>query len=550
MAYRQDRLQDRLRAQRGTYNSRPRPNYERNDYYNRERRPSNDYNKNYDDSSIDAAKMRKFLTYCLLGLLIFCIFIEFELDEISDSVLPNMPKFPKLGLKLNLRSKFREGIGGEAVLGEGSDSGDSSSSSKLLRNKRNVPHIPLGFIPTHSGEYKVKLFHLSPDLIDWEFHDLTITTQCSANRLFNIKSLADRWDGPISVAVFIPGKEAGYALDFIDGLRKCWPETVGKRTSFHLAYPTDNVADVYTYGSLVYNSCDELLKIIENYGSDNYEHKIPYPHNVLRNAARNGVTTEFVLLIDVDLSPSVNLRQMFMDYAFRNGIVGSKYLPPPNDDKEDKRVFVIPTFEIKDGYQVPTNKKSLLNANADGMIRPFHNKTCWWCHAPEEHNKWLNLPDPAPKKLSSGFYANWAKSWEPFYIARRNVPLFDERFKQYGYDRIEQICELHLMGYDFVVLDKAFLIHKGWKEFTKEERKKETYRNWILFNFHFHQMLLRVHDNGKSCAPIEKWEPKGRRAIDEIANKRANLMVKTAEEVINEKREHENDPLVKTDNKL
>lgn len=272
---------------------------------------------------------------------------------------------------------------------------------------------------------------------------MTLTTQCSANRLFNIKTLAERWDGPISVAIFIPGKEAGVALDFIDGLRKCYPDTVGARVSFHLAYPQAVEADVSSAGLIDYTSCDELLKIIENFGTDNYEHNIPYPHNVLRNAARNGVMTEFVFLIDVDVIPNVNLRSMFMDYAYRNGIVGNKYLPPPNDDKEDKRVFVVPTFEIKTGYMVPTNKKALLNANADGMIRPFHNQTCWWCHAPEEHEKWLKLPDPAPKKLTSGFYAEWAKSWEPFYIGWRNVPLFDERFKQYGYDRIEQICELH-----------------------------------------------------------------------------------------------------------
>ena len=82
------------------------------------------------------------------------------------------------------------------------------------------------------------------------------------------------------------------------------------------------------------------------------------------------------------------------------------------------------------------------------------------------------------------------------------------------------------MGYDFVVLDKAFLVHRGWKEFTKSARQKETYRNWILFNFHFHQMLLRVHkDNRLSCAPIEKWEPKGQKIRDEIANKKAILKV-------------------------
>ena len=55
--------------------------------------------------------------------------------------------------------------------------------------------------------------------------------------------------------------------------------------------------------------------------------------------------------------------------------------------------------------------------------------------------------------MDVGFTANWDKSWEPFYIARREVPLFDERFKQYGFDRIQQICELYIAGYKFAVLD-------------------------------------------------------------------------------------------------
>lgn len=51
-----------------------------------------------------------------------------------------------------------------------------------------------------------------------------------------------------------------------------------------------------------------------------------------------------------------------------------------------------------------------------------------------------------------------------------------------------------------------------------------SYRNWILFNFHFHQMLLKVNrENARSCAPIEKWEPRGEKQKEEIANRKAML---------------------------
>ena len=51
-----------------------------------------------------------------------------------------------------------------------------------------------------------------------------------------------------------------------------------------------------------------------------------------------------------------------------------------------------------------------------------------------------------------------------------------------------------------------------------------SYRNWILFNFHFHQMLLKVNrENARSCVPIEKWEPRGEKQKEEIANRKAML---------------------------
>ena len=110
MAYRQER---QMRVTRGAYNSRPRPNYQghhghpghqaHHDGHNqhhygnyqhrdRERRNSNDYHPRYGDSdgSMDAAKMRKFLTYCLLALLIFCIFnLNYFLDPSKYTHVPS-----------------------------------------------------------------------------------------------------------------------------------------------------------------------------------------------------------------------------------------------------------------------------------------------------------------------------------------------------------------------------------------------------------------------------------------------------------------------------
>ncbi|CAG5098128.1 Oidioi.mRNA.OKI2018_I69.XSR.g15393.t1.cds [Oikopleura dioica] len=321
-----------------------------------------------------------------------------------------------------------------------------------LQRTRNVAVekalTPSGVLPNFSGEYMIRMFYTDPGYFsNWEYNDVTVATQCSANHLHHVVKLWERWSGPISVAVFAPNLEASFATDAILSMQKCWPD-MKKRVTFHLVYPTEHKADLSeSSGSLEYSSCEELRQIIHDYGGDdsqNYKGDIPYPHNVLRNAARKGAATEFVFLIDVDVMPSLHMREGFNQFA--------KHL----------------------NYQSETN----------------------------------------------------LKSWEPFYIARRSVPLFDERFKQYGFDRIEQICELHVAGYRFSVLNNAFLVHDGWKEAHAAARMTETFRNWVLFHFHFQQALLKMYDDPLSCAPVQTWIPRGQRLLGDINNRHARIQRK------------------------
>ena len=67
------------------------------------------------------------------------------------------------------------------------------------------------------------------------------------------------------------------------------------------------------------------------------------------------------------------------------------------------------------------------------------------------------------KTLDIAYSAEWSEAWEPFYISRRNIPLYDERFKDFGFDRRQQICELYISGFEFKVFDNAFLVHHEWK---------------------------------------------------------------------------------------
>jgi len=42
---------------------------------------------------------------------------------------------------------------------------------------------------------------------------------------------------------------------------------------------------------------------------------------------------------------------------------------------------------------------------------------------------------------------SWAPDFEPFLIVPRNIPLYDERFVGFGWNKVSHIMELDAVGY-------------------------------------------------------------------------------------------------------
>ena len=78
--------------------------------------------------------------------------------------------------------------------------------------------------------------------------------------------------------------------------------------------------------------------------------------------------------------------------------------------------------------------------------------------------------------------------WEPFFITLSSAPLYDERFRQYGFNRISQVREMWLAGFDFEVLSLGFVAHAGFKRVeqggfhdekdAENDRNRERYREF------------------------------------------------------------------------
>lgn len=60
-----------------------------------------------------------------------------------------------------------------------------------------------------------------------------------------------------------------------------------------------------------------------------------------------------------------------------------------------------------------------------------------FCKVHTDYESWQK--EPPALELAPLFEVLWKDPWEPFYIARNTVPFYDERFKQYGFNRISQV---------------------------------------------------------------------------------------------------------------
>ncbi|RXG58383.1 Beta-1,4-glucuronyltransferase 1 [Armadillidium vulgare] len=92
---------------------------------------------------------------------------------------------------------------------------------------------------------------------------------------------------------------------------------------------------------------------------------------------------------------------------------------------------------------IPENKSNLLKLREMGKARPFYQELCWKCQKYTEYDAWerrkprMNEKESDP--LQHLYEVLWRDPWEPFYISKTNVPLYDERFRQYGFNRISQV---------------------------------------------------------------------------------------------------------------
>ncbi|XP_028330383.1 beta-1,4-glucuronyltransferase 1 [Gouania willdenowi] len=385
--------------------------------------------------------------------------------------------------------------------------------SELFGAKKNAPHdensrkerlrfsLSTGGIFDNSGQYRVYKNLIKSDFTtnlkpgsEQKSNHLSLATHTTINNLHHLDSLLERWQNPLSVAIFANGQDVKFSTALAYALSVFCPQ-IQALVDFHLVCLSGETASFPEQDHEHFAGLEDCASVFSRLESHRDKHKnyaiggnISYPNNLLRNVARSGTESSYILVIDIDMMPSSDLHQQFLDMMMRREVA--------NDE-----VFVLPAFEIRHARKMPSTKAELVQLYQVGEVRPFYEELCARCQAPTNYSQWVNSHVRGSGPMEVAYTLTWVDPWEPFYIGPSSVPLYDENFKQYGFNRISQACELHVSGFRFSVLSSAFVVHRGFKVQGEFHAKKdeENKRNRELFRSFKQGLKTKYPSSSRRC---------------------------------------------------
>ncbi|GAB6027022.1 hypothetical protein CHUAL_013751 [Chamberlinius hualienensis] len=320
---------------------------------------------------------------------------------------------------------------------------------------------------------------------------VTLATQTSVEHLFRLPEIAQFWLGLVSVAVFVPGEDYHIAALYFELLTRCFT-SVKQNISVHFVYPAHRppreILSISTWIGTCSKWSSSIKELLQHRPRDMYRWRLNliYPQNHLRNVARKGCHTPFVYLIDVDIIPRYSLAADL-----------NIFLRHPSCEH---CAFVVPTYEINEyAQQLPSNKSSLVQLIKKNHSQPFHKSIFIHNQFATNSSIWESLPEGSGIAVAYPV-TNFEMFYEPFYVARDDVPTHDERFVGYGFTRNTQVYEMHVAGYKFVVLNYAFALHRGLKKIKKKDpwREKQNRHNSLLFKAFKKEIHVKYEYNKKT----------------------------------------------------
>ncbi|KAK2717950.1 beta-1,4-glucuronyltransferase 1-like isoform X2 [Artemia franciscana] len=315
-----------------------------------------------------------------------------------------------------------------------------------------------------------------------------LATLSTPDKLHWLPQVVTHWGGLVSLAIYLKDSEEQLFKSYLNYLYVCHSEIMAN-VSVHLIKPLVRHGDIYSRVSSYLSSeppiiqCSNpttVMKAFMKFRAKTVANK-GVPQNHMRNVARKGCGTSYVITSDIDVIPSKNAEGQLETFLKRK------------ESRECiKCVFVLPTFELDDQAIFPKSKSELLTLESKGRARPFHEKVFIHNQYATNFSRWRSSNTTNDIVISHPV-TDFEFFYEPFYVSLDVVPPHDERFIGYGFTRNTQVYEMFLSGWKFYVLSPIFLIHWGLQRRSTRPgwRENENTKNRILFTNFKRELIAR-----------------------------------------------------------
>lgn len=183
------------------------------------------------------------------------------------------------------------------------------------------------------------------------------------------------------------------------------------------------------------------LKLILSYRTSQHVKFIAndsYPYNIMRNVARDGAVTEFVLMSDIDHVPNEGIFDTLEDFLAQDKVYYAR-----------KLAYVIPQYELNltKVVQIPSDKAELLELEKKKLAAPMYQDYFPQFQHCVKPKLWESINETHVDQYLA-MQVNFTFSCEMTLVHKARDPYFDERFRGYGFDRFSQVrpCPIELLA--------------------------------------------------------------------------------------------------------